>query len=288
MWHAGRLTGEQARVVEALLGPTTLVEDLSWDVVDTAVLHLRAARGDVVVKAAGEANHHIGREITAHERHTAPLVERTAAPRLVGASREANLLVTEYLPGRLVEGAPAEYERDTYVEAGRLLRLFHDQDARSDPDAERTATERALAWLDAEHRIAQAAERAARAVLRAYRPPPLSVVPTHGDWQPRNWLVDDGRIIVIDFGRFAFRPAASDLCRLAAQQWRTDPALELAFLEGYGSDPRDPSVWPVMQLREAIGTAAWAYQVGNATFEAQGHRMLAEALDAVGGTAPPR
>jgi hypothetical protein len=35
-------------------------------------------------------------------------------------------------------------------------------------------------------------------------------------------------------------------------------------------------------VREAIGTTAWAYQVGDELFEAEGHRMIAEALSASG------
>ena len=33
-----------------------------------------------------------------------------------------------------------------------------------------------------------------------------------------------------------------------------------------------------MQVAEAVGTAAWAFQVGDEPFEAQGLRMLTDAL----------
>lgn len=82
----------------------------------------------------------------------------------------------------------------------------------------------------------------------------------------------------IAFGRFAYRPAMTDLARLAAQQWRGRPALERAFLDGYGPDPREPDLWRLNALREAIGAACWAYQVRDEPFERQGHRVLAEAL----------
>lgn len=95
-----------------------------------------------------------------------------------------------------------------------------------------------VAWLDKEHCIAPAVESLVRQILAAYRPKPIMIVPTHGDWQPRNWLIDEGNIRVIDFGRFDRRPPATDLCRLAAQQWKEAPELEAAFLDGYGSDPR--------------------------------------------------
>jgi hypothetical protein len=57
-----------------------------------------------------------------------------------------------------------------------------------------------------------------------------------------------------------------------------DPRLEAAFLAGYGSDPRDDEAWHRSRVREAIGTAGWAYQVGDEQFEAQGHRMIADVL----------
>lgn len=65
---------------------------------------------------------------------------------------------------------------------------------------------------------------------------------------------------------------------VTAQQFRTDPALEAAFLEGYGGDPRAPDAWHRTRVREAIGTAVWAHQVGDGAFEKQGHRMVVEAL----------
>jgi hypothetical protein len=105
------------------------------------------------------------------------------------------------------------------------------------------------------------------------------VVPTHGDWQPRNWLWHRGVVSVIDLGRADLRPALTDFSRLAVQQLRGEPSLEAAFLAGYGADPREPAAWRRELVREAIGTAVWAFQVGDEPFERQGHRMIAEALD---------
>ena len=55
-------------------------------------------------------------------------------------------------------------------------------------------------------------------------------------------------------------------------------SLEKAFLDGYGPDPREKQAWHRSRVREAISTAAWAYRVGDESFEAQGHRMIADAL----------
>jgi len=59
---------------------------------------------------------------------------------------------------------------------------------------------------------------------------------------------------------------------------RHPPDLEQAFIDGYGTDPREPAAWRRTRLREAVGTACWAYQVGDPDFEAQGHRMIADHL----------
>ncbi|WP_457948674.1 phosphotransferase [Pseudarthrobacter sp. alpha12b] len=265
--------------MEAWLPGVRLVNDLSWNLVDTAVLEVEHEEYRYIVKAGVPSNHHIGREIEAHQSSTGVLARRNRAPKLIRSDRFLNILVTGYLEGCLVEGTDAEYAIDTYIQAGRLLRAFHDQAGRSDENYELAATAKAVAWLDAPHRIEESVAAKARAILGAYEPEPVVVVPTHGDWQPRNWLIDKTELRVIDFGRYELRPAASAFCRLAVQQWRTAPQLESAFFEGYGTDPRDNELWNAMLLREAVSTAAWAHQVGDHEFERQGHRMLRDALD---------
>jgi len=49
-------------------------------------------------------------------------------------------------------------------------------------------------------------------------------------------------------------------------------------VDGYGNDPREPAAWRSTLLREAIGTAVWAYLVGDRAFDEQGHRMIARSL----------
>ncbi|OIH82073.1 aminoglycoside phosphotransferase [Arthrobacter sp. UCD-GKA] len=277
-WDNGLLSVRQSGLVRAWLGAPVLLADVSWGQLDTKVLHVRAGSREVIVKGAGGANHHIGRELTAHRGHTGRLVAAGLAGELLHGCREAGIMVLEYQPGVLVEGTAAEYSPDIHEQAGAALRLLHGTGGRRDEDHEAGATARALRWLDARHLVDAATERAARRRLAEHGVHPVTVVPTHGDWQPRNWLSENGKLRVIDFGRFAFRPAATDLCRLAVQQWDTHPELEAAFLAGYGADPREAGCWAVELLREAIGTAVWAHAVGDAPFEAQGHRMLKEAL----------
>lgn len=84
---------------------------------------------------------------------------------LVAASREANMLVVEYQAGELVENTPAEVEAATYRQAGQALGLLHAQAAREDDTYVARTKDRALAWLDGDHRIDALAEVAARRVL---------------------------------------------------------------------------------------------------------------------------
>jgi hypothetical protein len=273
-----RLSLRQLALLKAWFPQMAVIADLSWGLVDTVVLHVRDRDRDVIVKAGGPANHHIGREIAAHRAWVGCLAEIDRAPQLLRADETANVLVTTCVEGQLVLGADAEWQAETYAQAGELLERFHSQAARVDNDYEHDANAAALRWLDGAHGIAPMVEAQLRAELVALASPTVTLVPTHGDWQPRNWLHHLGTVKVIDFGRADWRPADSDFARLANQQFLDRPDLERAFIDGYGSDPREPSAWRRTRLREAIGTACWAFQVGELPFEAQGHRMIADVL----------
>lgn len=285
------LSTVQEQVVRTWLPGARLVADLSWGLVDTAVLQLQvsAARAEtigareVIVKAFGPNNHHLRRELTAYRQWLTPLRSRCAAPALHHADAEARILVIEHLPGDLVQDQPAEADPDTYRQAGELLAMLHGQDHRTDTELNGKVRGMALRWLDQDHRIGDATVRRLRAALEDHPTGPVQVVPTHGDYTPRNWLVHQGRVAVIDFGRAGWRPAQTDLARLHARQFRRDPEFEREFLRGYGADPRDTHTWRYLLLTEAIGTAAWAYQVGAESFEAEGHRMIADALAGLDG-----
>lgn len=274
----GELSRDQQLLLRQWFPELEVVADWSWGLTDTVVLFARCGDREVVVKAAGPANHHIGREIHAHRSWVGALAEQLRAPRLLRAEESANLLVTAHLAGELVLGTGAEGNPDTYVQAGELLARFHGQASRLDLDHERDQNARTLRWLDGPHRIDPDTEGELRALVNAFPTPATRLVPTHGDWQPRNWLLHAGSVRVIDFGRADWRAAESDFARLASQQFLGQPQLEAAFVDGYGTDPRDPDAWRRSQLREAVGTACWAHQVGDEAFEAQGHRMVADVL----------
>ncbi|WP_256842586.1 phosphotransferase [Ornithinimicrobium cryptoxanthini] len=275
--HPG-LSAEQSRLLQRWIPDATIRHDHGWDLGIRSVLEVSQRGTRFIVKAGSADDHHMDREITAHERWLTPWASRHRAPELVHADRPARLLVTIFLPGHLVLDTPAQDDPDVFRQAGELLRQLHSQLSVADADAEARENARSLAWLDSDHRITPQVEAQLRAEIRSWPTPPSVLVPTHGDWQPRNWLRHAGQVRVIDFGRAALRPAMSDLGRLAAQDFARNRGLETAFLEGYGSDPREPAAWHRTRLREAIGTAVWAHQVGDAEFEAQGHAMIAAAM----------
>jgi Ser/Thr protein kinase RdoA (MazF antagonist) len=273
------LTDVQRQLVEGWLPGLVVVRDHSWGLVGTTVLEVEHRGERYVVKAADEKDHHLAREVRAHREWLTPWTERGRGPVLAHADVTARVIVTGFLPGVLVQGTEHERDPATYRQAGELLALLHGQERHEAPGFEAQARDRSLAWLDRPHRIAPEVEARLRDLLGSWPTPTAVLVPTHGDWQPRNWLVHDGVVSVIDLGRADLRPAMTDLARLAAQQLRGAPDLEAAFLDGYGSDPREPEAWRRLLVHEAVGTAVWAYQVGDEAFEQQGHRMIAEALD---------
>jgi len=276
------LDSAQQRRVRDWFPQARLVSDLSWPLADSTVLRVRTAIGDAIIKAGGPGNHHLPRELAAYQHWVGVLQQRGAAPALWRQDPDARVFATECLPGHLVQGHETDQDPETYRQAGALLAIFHRQASCVDADLgiafNTERRQRAVRWLDGEHRIPPGTVNRLRALLEHHPSDPVMLVPTHGDYHPRNWMTHHGRLTVIDFGRAEWRPADTDLARLAAQQFRDRPDLERAFFDGYGSDPRGPD-WAYVALTEAIATAAWSYLVGDERFESQGHRMIAESLE---------
>lgn len=272
------LSTRQRTLLHQWLPQASVEKDHGWGLAGTTVLELTDAGSRFIVKAGGESDHHIEREIHAHLHWLGPWTSRGRAPALEHHDGEAKLLATRYLSGDLVLGSDYVDDPSTFRQAGELLAQLHAQTTTTGNDYEASENRKSLAWLSGPHRIAPEVVERLRTEIASWPTPAATLVPTHGDWQPRNWLAHDDVVNVIDFGRAAMRPAMTDFARLAAQDFRRDPALEAAFLDGYGTDPREADAWHRSRVREAIGTAAWAYRVADETFEAQGHRMIADAL----------
>ncbi|WP_426228371.1 phosphotransferase family protein [Pseudarthrobacter sp. DSP2-3-2b1] len=271
------ITTEQNRLLAAWLGDFRLVRDYSWPLQDTTVLHVVTPAGAFIVKAS-TTSHHIRREISAHAVGFDGLEGRV--PALRHASAEAGMLVTEFLPGTLVEGTPAENDPETYRQAGELLRKIHQPAGDSLHYAKALAT-KTRAWMDRAHGLlAETDLKRLEDQLAGLNPGAVPMVTTHGDYQPRNWLQDNGQIKVIDFGRAEQRPWVHDLVRLTHQQFVHRQGLAEAFHEGLGRTvgPAEADLWRLENLNQAVGTVVWAHQVGDAAFEESGRGMVHRVL----------
>jgi len=274
------LDDAQRHLVEAWLPGAVVEADLSWGLVQTTVLRVRHGDALVTVKAGGPQDHHLAREVEAHRRWLQPWTGAGRAPVLLHADAGARVVVTRWLPGHLAQGTPAATDPDVHRQAGELLAQLHQQLVVDDDGYEARANATTRRWLAGPHAVPPDTARRVAEELDGWPLPTAALVPTHGDYHPRNWLVDGGgaapRVGVIDLGRAGLRPAESDLVRLAQRDWVGRPDLEAAFLSGYGTDPRQPGSWRRTRVREAVGTACWAHLVGDTAFEQEGLRLLAE------------
>jgi tRNA A-37 threonylcarbamoyl transferase component Bud32 len=274
----GNLSDRQRHLLSGWLGRWEVVADHSWPLQDTTVLQVRAHSDDAdhLVKAS-PTSHHIGREIAAYQDFLSHL--DLPAPRLEHADPDAGILVTTYLPGGIVQGSPAEANPETYRQAGQILGRLQvpgewseDYVARLVASTRRRAQE-AAGLVPA----AQLIEIEGRLRVRG-RPVRLHL--THGDFHPRNWLIHDGSVAVIDFGRAAQRSWVSDLTRLRTQQFVGHPELEEAFMAGLGRPltTDDADLLALETLHEALGIVTWSHRVGDTPFEDRGRAVIASWL----------
>jgi hypothetical protein len=247
------LTLVQRKLLDGWLDDWEVLADLSWPLQDTAVLDVRSGGRRYIVKAS-RASRHIAREIDAHDQ----FLRRFSVwvPQLAHSSRDELILVTHYLPGELVEGTDAEVDPEIYRQAGCRLKQLLVPGPLSEDYIQRLVTD----------------------VSVSIRPVALSF--THGDYQPRNWLVNDGQLRVIDFGRADQRHWTSELVRLANQQFAGRPHLECAFLEGLDRPmtAQDSEIYRLECIQQALGTVVWANSISDSAFEEHGRRMVRAVL----------
>jgi Ser/Thr protein kinase RdoA (MazF antagonist) len=266
-------TDQRARLDE-WLGPWEVLGDHSWPLQDTTVLRVRSASGDHIVKMQDQAR----QEIDACLRALALLPGRV--PRLEHHDARAGILVTSYLPGELVEGTPAESDPDVYRQAGELLARLQAPAGISDSYAERALAAVSRRIAEAEGLVPEPQLAALRERADRFTPRPVRLYFTHGDYQPRNWVIDDGRVGVIDFGRGQDRSWVSDLVRLQNQQFTGHPERERAFMDGLGRavEGEDTELLAIESLRQGLGTVVWAHGIRDQGFEEQGRTMITRFL----------
>lgn len=169
------LDARQRALVGAWMPGAVVDADLGWGLIATTVLRVRAADGGLCgVKAGGPSDHHIAREIRAHQSWLAPWVRAGRAPALLRHDTDARVLVTRRLPGRLVLGDPAADDAAVFAQAGDLLAKLHAVESRRDAAYEARENERMYRWLASPPRIAAADAARWSATVDGWPEPPPS------------------------------------------------------------------------------------------------------------------
>lgn len=156
-------------------------------------------------------------------------------PEMPFADRDLRAMLLTALPGKPSDGSVLEHHRV----AGSWLALFQSAEEprvrnasfREGRTIDRLRRRYPSLVPDREFDVA----RGAVAILEE-RPELEPVkVPSHGDFRPGNWLVDDaGQLRVIDLGSAGRHPHTRDLAALSYGAWQRTPGAREAFLEGFG------------------------------------------------------
>jgi tRNA A-37 threonylcarbamoyl transferase component Bud32 len=282
--RAGELCwpAELADFANRVLGPCALIADLSWPYEGSEVYRIRDAHGvDHILKRL--INHRFfSMEVDGYQ--WAPALGAGRAPRLEAADEDLLAVIVTFLPGRPMLGEiDPVIEIPAYRQVGRLLALLH----ASRPATSETAVLERL--LDrAEGQLAKAADeltaaqhalaRRAAAIL-ADLMPHLSAVPTHGDLQARNVLLDPSArtVALIDFEKAALAPAVRDLVRLEPGVFRR-PELRTAFYHGYGRnvDPAEQHALHAWVVLDSVAALAWGIPNGDTEIVQRARAALAD------------
>ncbi|WP_224275001.1 aminoglycoside phosphotransferase family protein [Streptomyces sp. LS1784] len=249
---------DAARLLRETAGPYELLGACSPDPTGrTTVWEIRTGDGSRLF-AKRHKNALMHQRETAAYRHLAPALGPGRAPTLLAEDGRTLLVVTTALPGvPAIKAAlsPAE-ECEVYRQAGLLAARIHAQPTSVSVIGERLPwsqeRERALARA----RDAQLSTEDTEVLAEATRtePPHTALTTCHGDFGPRNWLVQhqgaDLIVGVIDFERTQVEePVRRDLMRVMLQLTPYRPDLRAAFLAGYGR---------VLTADEWAACRAWA------------------------------
>lgn len=190
----------------ALVAGAVVIRNHSWGLVETTVLEVWVNRNRYIVKAAGEQDQSSRARGAGPSRMAAP-VDLQRARSCVGARRSGRQDPCHQASrGDLVLGTEHANEPDVYRQAGELLVLLHRQKHVPDAGYETRENTKAVAWLDQPHRIGPRTEGRLRREIASWVAPMAMLTPTHGDGQPRHWLVHRSQVRVIDVGWAAMRP----------------------------------------------------------------------------------
>jgi tRNA A-37 threonylcarbamoyl transferase component Bud32 len=256
-----------------VLGRCAVVQDCTWEHRMSRVLRLRDRHGaEWFVKQHRDQNRYAA-EVMAYRRWVPALGSQ--APRLRSCDDELHAIIISAVPGTLAPWpAPAaralldRRRADELIiqrQAGAALQRLH----RAEPplrwpdfglakigELDQLMPQAAGLLTGAKLGFARTQVRAMTAITTAVK------VPCHRDYTPRNWLIHDGTLSVIDYEWARLDAPASDLARLHIGAWTGRPDLAEAFLDGYGRQLGDAdhailrgcavitAIWLIIKARE--------------------------------------
>jgi thiamine kinase-like enzyme len=194
-------------------------------------------------------------------------------------------IVLSALPGRpapwptaTIEPAHVRTEIATQRQAGALLRRLHSAHSESQPEyAAAKREELELLTHEAVDVLTPGELGFARTEITALADLPAPcLVPCHRDYTMRNWLIDRGKVHILDFEWTRLDAWVTDLTRLHIGVWRTRPDLRDAFLDGYGRELDDAD--RVRLRASAVLTSVWLMIKARESHQASFERANREAL----------
>jgi len=215
--------------------------------------------------------------VQAYERWVPAIADR--APQLLASDAASRVAVLTKLPGV----TPPLHQAEVHHDAGTVLRRFHEAEpGHVDGDWGARRIERGEQWL------ARADDLFDDDVLRWARgrialladAPPQTMVPVHSDWQCRNWLLHEGRVLAIDFERARWESWLHDVQRLWWREWADHPECADAFFAGYGRVLSDDerALLEAFSSFEQVISVVWATEHGDDAFAAEGRANIARAM----------
>jgi Ser/Thr protein kinase RdoA (MazF antagonist) len=224
--------------VNRVLGPVEVADDLTASPLVARVLRVNTRSDEFSIVKWYSAVSDYQRELDALTSYTPAL--GSDAPKLIDHDDVFQMLLLSEVHGEPAIASDAAWDPVIHYRAGVLIRRLHESapPVSSDQFARQCAArfEDAAAELDGvidSHLLSEARLLIARAMdIEAH-----SLVPTHRDNHPRNWMVDPGgHVRLIDFANAEYDPWIVDVLLLEQDYWRSNPSLKVAFLSGYDRD----------------------------------------------------
>jgi len=252
--------------------------------------HVTAACGTRFYLKRHEHRKHFATELLALRQWVPrlPADGRWTAPRVEASDDALGAMLLTELPGEPLSHAAltADERREILARAGSLAARVHALAVDPGPAGPARLYDRAM--LDVA--LAMAKPHLDDATLRRIEDAcgiadafsGLAVVPTHGDFGPRNWLVHrrpDGLSLgVIDWERARAGFWLEDV--RAVSEGATKASDRTAFFAGYGRRPteREERQIALVLLMNATATLGWAVEHEDVAFAEHGRRTIARLL----------